>query len=663
MLDSDVINTSIDRSQHRVLVVDDNPATRYTTARILRAAGFQTTEAGSGSEALELAPAGVSAVVLDVHLPDMTGFDVCRQIRADAATLGLPVVHLSAEFTRDEDRVAGLDAGADGYLVHPVEPAMLVATLQALIRARTAEDRLRRSESRLRAIYDHAPSGIVVLDRDGRVVDANPAMSDLLGYSRETLVGRRLPGLAPPAWAAQALEQMTAHDVHRQPWQGRLPLVRQDGASVYLEWSMSSHVEPGLRIAIASDASEREQLEQQRAEVLEREQAARATAERHSRTKDDFIAVLSHELRTPLNAIVGWVAVLMRRNPTPEAAKGLEAIERNVKAQARIISDILDVSRINSGKLRLECEQVDPAELVANAVGSLRNAIDEKQLQVRLDLGQAHASAWLDPARYQQIIWNLMTNAIKFSQKGGTIDVVLRRQDNQLMLRVQDNGQGIEPEFLNRLFDRFSQSDSPENRFHGGLGLGLSIVRHLAELHGGTVRATSGGRGLGATLEVDIDAEPGAEAGSSDVDSTRDDDTAGSRPLEGLDILVVEDDPDASEMLAVVLADRGAAVRLATNFETAMFRVRESWPDVLLSDIGLPRRDGYDLIREVRAMPLPSGKERLPAIALTAFAREEDRAKALDAGFDDHVSKPLNPHVLVLAIRALLLTQQVSRRR
>ena len=664
MLDADVISTSIDRSQHRVLVVDDNPATRYTTARTLKASGFQTVEGGSGAEALAHARNGVSAVVLDVHLPDMSGFDVCRALRADAVTSTLPVVHLSAEFTRNEDRVAGLDAGADAYLIHPVEPAMLVATLQALIRARTAEERLRLSESRLRAIYDHAPSGIVVLDREGRVVDVNPAMLHLLGYVREELLGRPLPDIAPDSWQELAVAQMTTPDAQMQPWQGRLPLMRKDGCVLQLDWSMSSHVEPGLRIAIASDASEREELEQQRGEVLAREQAARATAERHSRTKDDFIAVLSHELRTPLNAIVGWVAVLMRRNPTPETAKGLEAIDRNVKAQARIISDILDVSRINSGKLHLEREPVDPAELVSLAVTSLRGSIDDKQLRVRLDVDQAHEPAFLDPARYQQIVWNLMTNAIKFSQKGSVIDVALRREGGRLYLEVQDQGQGIEPEFLGRLFDRFSQSDAPENRYHGGLGLGLSIVRHLAELHDGTVHASSAGLGHGTTMLVDIDAEGDLRKDYARSESTRDDDATGSfRPLEGVDVLVVEDDPDASEMLAVVLADRGAKVRLATNVETALLRMDEAWPDVLLSDIGLPRRDGYELIREVRALPPPKDKPRLPAIALTAFARAEDRAKAIDAGFDDHVPKPLNPHALVLAIRALLLTQQLSHRR
>ncbi|HEY1229857.1 MAG TPA: ATP-binding protein, partial [Ramlibacter sp.] len=489
MIDSSAISATIERGRHTVLVVDDNAATRYSTTRILRAAGFQTAEAGSGSEAQAQAQQGVSAVVLDVHLPDMSGFDVCRQLRAGRPTATMPVVHLSAEFTRNEDRVAGLDAGADAYLVHPVEPAILVATLQALIRARTAEDQLRRSELRFRAIYDHAPSSIVLLDRDGVVVDANPAMTALLGLPREAIVGRALADLAPAESSAGV--RAKSQGGGDRPWHGAFPLAHADGRQIHLDWHISSHVDPGVRIAIATDVTERRHLERQRREMLAREQAARATAERHSRTKDDFIAILSHELRTPLNAIIGWVAVLMRRDPTPQAMLGLKAIERNVKTQARIISDILDVSRINSGKLRLEREEVDPAALVVSALASLQTAIDEKALQVVLDVDSAHEPAWLDPARFQQVLWNLMTNATKFSEQGGQVRVSLSRAGSRLLLRVQDTGRGIAPEFLPLLFERFSQGSAPGERTHGGLGLGLSIVRHIAELHGGTASAAS----------------------------------------------------------------------------------------------------------------------------------------------------------------------------
>jgi len=653
MIDSSAISATINRAQHTVLVVDDNPATRYSTSRILQAAGFKTAEAGSGGEALARAPHGMSAVVLDVHLPDMSGFDVCRQLRASPLTSTLPVIHLSAEFTRNEDRVAGLDAGADAYLIHPVEPAIMVGTLQALVRARTAEDQLRRSELRFRAIYDHAPSSIVVLDQQGQIVDANPAMVGLLGFAREDLVGRRLADLAPPEVREIVLAQ--AQEAGERVWQGEFPLSHADGHRIQLEWRISTHVEPGLRIAIATDVTERLLLDEQRRDVLAREQAARATAERLSHTKDDFIAVLSHELRTPLNAIVGWVAVLMRRNPTHDAMQGLKAIERNVKSQARIISDILDVSRINSGKLRLEREDVDPASVVVNALASLRTSIDDKELHVEVDVNAAHEPAWLDPARFQQVLWNLMTNAIKFSDRGGLIRVTLTRSGPRLVLRVQDFGRGIAAGFLPRLFDRFSQNDAPGHRSHGGLGLGLSIVRHIADLHHGTVKAQSPGEGMGTTMEVEFQVDHGE--GEDDVPSVfgglhATDDVQGAQPLQGLRILVVEDDADASEMLSVILTDRGAVVRTAIDYDTALRSLGESRPDVLVSDIGLPVRDGYELIRHIRKMQ-PLGGERLIAVALTAFARPEDKAMALEAGFDDHLAKPLDALALVNAIRTL----------
>ena len=530
-----MIQMSIDRSQHTVLVVDDNPATRYSTARLLRAAGFQTLEAASGGEALQIAAGGVSAVVLDVHLPDIDGFEVCRRLRAAPDTGKLPVIHLSAAFVRSEDKVTGLHAGADAYLVHPVEPDLLVATLQALIRARVAE----------------------------------------------------------------------------------------------------------------------EQLELRRREEIEREQVARASAERQSRTKDDFIAVLSHELRTPLNAIMGWTEVLLRLPHGPDIRKGLEAIERNVKTQARLIADILDVSRVNAGKLRLYREPVDPAQLVVESIAALRTSIDEKRMHVATDVDAAHAVAWLDPARFQQVLWNLMTNAIKFSPAGSEIRVRLQRQGSTLRLSVQDFGQGVAPEFLAHLFDRFAQGDALANRVHGGLGLGLAIVQHLADLHGGGVSASSAGPGQGTTVEVELDVAPPASddekpaAGVAAAPAEQ-----GFDVLRGLDVLVVEDDADARAMLQVVLGDCGCSVRAVADYPAALRALDERWPDAVVSDIGLGRHDGYELAREVRQREKPGA--HVPMVAVTAFVRDEDRDTALQAGFDAHVGKPLKPHVLLSALAALL---------
>ena len=650
--DADIFNTSIDRSRHLLLVVDDNPSTRYATARVLRAAGFRTVEAGSGGEALARVAQGVSGVVLDVHLPDIDGFEVCRIIRSRPATQLLPVVHLSGAYVKNEDRVTGLNAGADAYMVHPVEPAVLVATLQALIRARTAEDQLRRSEQRFRAIYDQADSGIALVDGQGRFADLNAALVALLGRSRSELLGRAISELAPAEWRLAVARDVAAPAESRAPWRGEFPLVRADGRWVHLEWSISSHVEPGVRIAIAIDVSQRHELEQRRRDVLAREQAARVEAERHSRTKDDFIAVLSHELRTPLNAIVGWVHILKRRGITPEGLRGIEAIERNAKTQARIISDILDVSRINSGKLRLDAEWADPAELVTSALDSLSVAVNDRRIQVDTEIDAAHAPAWLDPARFQQIFWNLMTNAIKFSPEGGRVVVRLARTGDRLRLEVQDFGVGIKPDFLPHLFDRFTQSDSPGNRAHGGLGLGLSIVKHLVDLHGGTVSATSADSVQGTLMRVELPTEARGLGVNDDPETEGGPESEDHEPdvLHGLDVLVVEDDREASEMMQVVLSDRGATVRGAQDYDGALAALQHAWPDVLVSDIGLPGRDGYELVRSLRQIERETRRSRLPVIALTAFAREEDSQKSLAAGFDLHLSKPLKPHLLLAAI-------------
>jgi signal transduction histidine kinase/CheY-like chemotaxis protein len=476
-------------------------------------------------------------------------------------------------------------------------------------------------------------------------------MLRMLGRAREGLIGVPVSELVPIEWRARVQAQLARPADDQATWRGEFPLLDARGAPVHLEWSISSHAEPGVRIAIAIDVSARHELELRRRELLEREQAARQLAERHSRTKDDFIAVLSHELRTPLNAIVGWVHILKRRGITPEGAKGLEAIERNVKTQARIISDILDVARINSGKLRLDREWADPAELVSNSVGALAGSIAERKLRVETQVEGAHAPAFLDPARFQQIVWNLMTNAIKFSPEGGRVLVTLERRGDRLLLGVRDFGQGIKSDFLPHLFDRFTQSDAPGNRRHGGLGLGLSIVKHLVDLHGGRVGADSAGEGQGTCMRVEFPVVPVTDtADFADTAGAERPEAIDGTPLQGVDVLLVEDDAEASEILAVVLGERGAQVRSARDYDGALQAMQQAWPDVLVSDIGLPGRDGYELVRRVRELEGTRAGARLPVIALTAFARPQDLEKTLAAGFDLHLAKPLKPHMLVEAI-------------
>ncbi|MBU1351546.1 MAG: response regulator [Gammaproteobacteria bacterium] len=645
MAPSAIISSSIHRDQHRVLVVDDNPVTCYSTARVLRAAGFRTLEVGTGSDAIEAARDDVSAIVLDVNLPDMDGFEVCRILRADPRTQLTPIIHLSATYIQSEHKVEGLNAGSDAYLVHPAEPPLMVATLQALIRARTAEEELRRSGARFRAIYDRAPVAMMLIDAEGHFADVNPAAEILLQRNRQELIGLAVTSLAPEPWRDFVHEGMNGHaDAN---WQGKFPLIRGDGQEMLLDWSMSDHVEPGVRIGIATDLSERIDFERRREDLLEREQSARVLAERHSRTKDDFVAVLSHELRTPLTLITGWVHMLKRPSTGPDfLARGIDAIERGVKAQGRIISDILDVSRIASGKLRLHREWADPVELTRISLGALNDVALAKNINLEVHSTGVDEAAWLDVTRFQQIVWNLVTNAIKFSENGATVRLDVIREGDALTLAVTDQGHGIEPEFVPHIFERFTQSGAPGNRGHGGLGLGLSIVKHLVELHGGSVCAYSKGLGHGTTMTAKLLVSY-EDPGATTSDAMPLPLSGEKRLLDGKDILVVEDNADTSEMLSIVLTDEGATVRVANSYQAAIAQFEHAWPELLVSDIGLPGKDGYDLIAKVREMESQENRPRTRAIALTAFARPQDRDRALAAGFDRHLGKPLQPYALL----------------
>lgn len=654
MADMDVVSITIDRADHTVLVVDDNPATRYSTARTLRAAGFKTEEAASGTEALSKSENNISAVVLDVHLPDIGGFEVCRMLRAKPKTAVVPVVHLSATYVEDRYKVAGLNSGADAYLTHPAEPPILIATVQALVRARLAEEQLRKSEAKFRAIYTQAETGIALVDSAGTIVEANPALVRMLGRAPEEVIGHKVFELAPAHWQAAVRALVEQDELPARQWREAFALALPDGEEVHLEWTMSPHIEPGLRVGVVSNISARKKLEEQRESLLEREKAARTSAEQHSQTKDNFIAVLSHELRNPLNAMLMGLHVLFKRGGTPETMTGLRMIERNVQAQARIISDILDVSRINSGKLTLNRELIDPAAVLSSALDGMKEAVEQRRLAVTLDAGSAHELVWLDATRFQQMFWNIFNNAIKFSEPGGIVEASLKRVDDSLVLAVRDYGKGIAPEFLLTIFDKFSQGATPGNRAHGGLGLGMAIVKHLTELHGGSVVVESEGPGKGTTVTLTIPALAAPLHGEDlSVDSALLDPDSN---LTGLLILVVEDEPQNREMLTLILRDRGATVVTAQDYEEAIQALDDKWPAILVSDIGLPGRDGYDLVRELRRRESVSGlPRRLPAIALTAFGRQQDIERALEAGFDAHLAKPLRAHDLVTRINALAL--------
>ena len=645
----------IDRSQHELLIVDDDPASRYATVRLLRSAGFRTREAATGKEGLDAADATISAIVLDVHLPDIDGFELCRILHSRPATARLPVLHLTAAFVTDDDKVRGLDSGADAYLTRPVEPAVLVATVQALVRTRVAEEAMRHSEAKFRAIYAQAPGGICLLNRNGEFIDLNPAMLKFLRRDASAIVGHRVSEFVPKEWV-QRVDAYTRHTGAGGTHE--FPMIDARGELLHLEWAISPHIDPEVNMAVVTDVSARMLLEQQRQQLLDRERVARSAAERMSRMKDDLIAVLSHELRTPLNAIMSWTHVLKLRGGSDETIRGLAAIERNGNIQARMISDILDMSRFNLGKMRLSLETVDPAEAVTSAINAMRPSTDAEGHQFVLDFEPPYRPIRVDSSRLQQILWNLLSNAIKFSQPASEIRVALREEAGGLRISVTDQGRGIDPEFLPYLFDRFTQSDAASNREHGGLGLGLSIVKQLVEAHGGTVTARSGGVGRGSVFEIWLPVDGAAADDQQRGPHTSFDSLAEvdrrDVPLEGLNLLVVDDDREACAMLQIILGEQGAIVVLAYDYAGALRVLDTLSPDVVVSDIGMPGKDGYELVREIRrrealAAPAP----RIPAIALTSFTRAQDETQAKEAGFDLHCPKPLKPLQLIQQIRQL----------
>ena len=433
------------------------PPTRYSTARVLRNAGFTVLEAATGQDALRLAAEPVDLVVLDVNLPDIDGFEVCRRLRASPPTARTPVIHLSATFVNDVDKVQGLDAGADGYITHPVEPPVLVATVNAFLRARRAEDALRESEAKFKAVFDQALNGIALLSHDMIFLEVNPAMCATFGRDRANVVGKHISAFNAGG-SEHRVEEITAALAATGAWRGTLPVLHADGRHVELDWSVSIHSGPGIRLAITTDVTDRREIEAERERLLASETAARAEAERANQVKDDFLAALSHELRTPLNAIVGWSQLLKQRVAGGDAdvVAGINAIERNARVQAQLIADLLDVSRVASGKLQIERQWFDPAEEIAAAIENVQPAARARDIAVDVTLeGQREPLLW-DPARFQQVVWNLLDNAVKFSPEGGRVAVRLLQTESDLELVGRRPG----PRHLARTSCRTSSSRS-----------------------------------------------------------------------------------------------------------------------------------------------------------------------------------------------------------
>jgi PAS domain S-box-containing protein len=505
----------------------------------------------------------------------------------------------------------------------------------------------KQAEEQLRTLANAIPQLAWMAHPDGHIFWYNRRWYEYTGTTPEQMEGWGWQSVHDPEVLPHVIERWKTSLETGGPFEMEFPLKGADGRFRSFLTRVTPHTDGRGRVVRWFGTN---------TDVEELRRALRQ-AEESNRLKDEFLATVSHELRTPLTAVLGW-AHLLRSGQLDEesSARALETIDRNARAQNRMIEELLDVSRIITGKLRLDVRPVDLPLVVEEAVESVRPAADAKAVRLQLVLDPRAGPVSGDPDRLQQVIWNLLSNAVKFTHKGGRVQVRLERINSHVELTVSDTGQGIETEFLPFVFDRFRQADMTKRRAHGGLGLGLAIARHLVELHGGAVSAASGGPGRGATFTVTLPLlVVRAEAGAAE---RRHPTAVESLPyesgpaLDGLRVLVVDDEPDTRELLAAVLKGRGAAVTLAASAGEALEALERETPHVLVSDIGMPGEDGYDLIRRVRALP-PERGGNVPAAALTAYAREDDRIRALLAGFQIHIPKPVNPAELAAVVATL----------
>lgn len=664
-----------------ILHVDDNPANRYVVTRILQNAGFTVVEAATGAAGLkavvEYQPA---LVILDVKLPDLSGFEVCRQIKANPETTFIPVLHLSASFIQSQDKVEGLDSGADAYLAQPVEPIELVATVRSLLRIRRAEESAFSSAREWQSTFDSINDGVCLVDRQGIILRCNRAMMEMVDKHPGEILGRLYHELINAQWGiGDGICFRRAKETHQRQVlefqsQGRWfaktidPAFNQQGTLTGAVFILSDITERKQAQALLQEQNDR--LNQLMISLQQQtEQAQQA-----NRIKDEFLAVLSHELRSPLNPILGWAKILQTSQPdTAKSQYALETIERNAKLQAQLIEDLLDVSCILQGKLSLNTVPVALTFTIKAALETVRLAAEAKSIQIQTIFEPNVGQVLGDSARLQQVVWNLLANAIKFTPQGGRVKVQLYKIAGEAggaggveeeitqipnpqspvpsyaQVTVSDTGKGISSDFLPYVFDYFRQADGTTTRKFGGLGLGLAIVRHLVELHGGTVEAASPGEGQGSTFTIKLPLIPAAKLNQDDIAS----DNGSDFNFNGLQALLVDDDRDSRELIAFLLEQHGARVTQANSASEALSSLGQAKFHLLISDIGMPDIDGYTLIRQIRKQSPDRGGE-IPAIALTAYAGEGDRQQALAAGFQQHISKPIEPEVLMQAILNIL---------
>ncbi len=718
-----------------ILLVDDKLENLLALEAILEKLGENLVRATSGEEALRcLLHQDFAVILLDVQMPGMDGFETATLIRNRGRSRHTPIIFLTAFSTSDQMLFKGYALGAVDYLLKPLDPNILTSKVTVFVelfkkteavKQQTAQlvavnTELRQSEERFRSLSTCSPVGIFETDTEGDCKYTNPRYQAICGLkASESLEKRWLESVhledkerAIASWSAYINEGREYSEEFRfQAAHGNIRWVQVRSSPM-----LSSQGDLLGYVGTLEDITERKQAEEVHAQVI-REQTARQEAEAANRMKDEFLAVLSHELRTPLTSMLGWSKILRTKKLDEKAtSRALEAIERNAISQMQLIEDILDVSRIIRGQLRLNVSAVNLISVMEAALEAVRPLAEPKDIQLNTVLDTSIGSVYGDPARLQQIVWNLLTNAIKFTPKGGRVEVRLSKhfglpisdlgvsgtstslsttQSNEFgfeslsenldssnteesnnlksvlensdgrepslklsaksqnsksqyaQIKVIDTGIGISSEFLPKVFERFRQADSTTTRSHNGLGLGLAIVRHLVELHKGTIFAQSLGTGQGATFTVRLPLlqdNRGNREATGKISSS-----VASTPLAGLRVLVVDDETDTRNFLSFMFEEYGAFATAVGSVDEALVVLEQAKPDILVSDIGMSEQDGYTLIRKLRSLE-PEKGGCIPAIALTAYTREEDRLEALRAGFQQHLSKPIDPNKLISAV-------------
>jgi PAS domain S-box-containing protein len=637
----------------KILLVDDLKPNLLALEGLLRSEGLEIIEAQSGAMALELMIEHEFALALiDVQMPLMNGFELAELMRGVSKTKSIPIIFVTATSDDRSHLFRGYESGAVDFLLKPLDGYAVKSKVAIFVELYLQKKKLGAAEAKFRGLLEMAPDAIVIVNARNEIEYINRKAEILFGYDRGEIIGQLIEYLMP-------MRFRRLYGTLSKDYPSGLCGLRKDGSEFAMDVSLSPlETEQGPLVSAAiRDVSMRRSADQAQELLLIELRNTQAELERALKVRDEFLATLSHELRTPLTAILSWAQLLVRGGlDAMRTRRAVEIIERSAKAQGQLIDDLLDVVRIQSGKLGIEKQFVNPKIIVGAAIDSIREVAEFKSIRITTQIDPKIENIFADPSRLQQILWNLISNAIKFSSPNGkiwvTLDSLGDSPESRIQLCVRDQGRGIKPEFIPVIFERFTQADCTQTRAYGGLGLGLAIVRTLVELHGWTIKVQSAGEGEGASFTILMPECP-VDSLSLSLNAQSDDHAKPISPdlLAGVRLLVVDDDENSREVFTYMLQLFGAEVRTADSVLQALAILKQFKPNVLVSDIAMANESGYDLMRKVRALSSPLSD--IPALALTAFAGEDQVRQMRQAGFQAHLAKPVEVNRLIIAVAQL----------